>query len=101
MPDDLAIAPHARLFDLGVSSLTALALRTRFQRELACELSPTLLFDHPSLDGLAERLLAAAFPTGVADTPVDARAREVAALTEVEAEAELARRLEHLRRYLP
>ncbi|MCY1071296.1 beta-ketoacyl synthase N-terminal-like domain-containing protein [Nannocystis sp. RBIL2] len=101
LPDDLAIAPHARLFDLGVSSLTALALRTRFQRELACELSPTLLFDHPSLDGLAERLLAAAFPAAVTDAPVDARAREVAALTEVEAEAELARRLEHLRRYLP
>ncbi|WP_434419161.1 beta-ketoacyl synthase N-terminal-like domain-containing protein [Nannocystis pusilla] len=101
LPDDLVIAPHARLFDLGVSSLTALALRTRFQRELACELSPTLLFDHPSLDGLAERLLAAAFPTAVADAPLDARAREVAALTEVEAEAELARRLEHLRRYLP
>ncbi|PCC69160.1 Phosphopantetheine attachment site [Nannocystis exedens] len=101
LPDDLAIAPHARLFDLGVSSLTALALRTRFQRELACDLPPTLLFDHPRLDALAERLLAAAFPAVAAEPPVDARAREVAALTEVEAEAELARRLEHLRRYLP
>ncbi|MDC0721161.1 beta-ketoacyl synthase N-terminal-like domain-containing protein [Nannocystis bainbridge] len=101
LPADLPIGPHARLFDLGVSSLTALALRTRFQRELACELPPTLLFDHPSLDGLAGRLLAAAFPEPAADAPVDARARELAALTEVEAEAELARRLEHLRRYLP
>ena len=44
------------LFDLGLDSLTAVELKNRIERNLNCALSPTLLFDYPTLEALSEHL---------------------------------------------
>lgn len=49
-----AIAGHQRLFDLGMDSLLAVEFRNRLEAELAVRVPATLVFDYPSLDGLAE-----------------------------------------------
>ncbi len=103
LPVDVTFAPTRPLFELGLSSTTALALRGRFERELACSLPPTLLFDHPTVATLAERLTREAVPapTQPQADPADDRAREIAELSEAEAEARLVARLERLRRPSP
>ncbi|VAW80207.1 Polyketide synthase modules and related proteins [hydrothermal vent metagenome] len=40
------------LFDLGMDSLTSIELRNRLQKECACSLSSTLLFEHSTLEEL-------------------------------------------------
>jgi len=56
LPSDTPIGPNERLFELGVNSVTAVALRGRFQNTLGCSLPATLLFEHPTVDALIERL---------------------------------------------
>jgi acyl carrier protein len=64
------ISPQRRFFNLGVDSLMAVEIKNLFERELGLRLQPTLLFDHPTSEILAEhvaRLLgASADPTPTA-----------------------------------
>lgn len=55
---DTPVDPQQRLFDLGVDSIVALELRAHVERLVGLPLSATLLFVHPTLDSLAEHLLA-------------------------------------------
>ncbi len=53
------VAPDAGLFDLGMDSLMVVELRNRINQELrlGSALSPTALFDHPSVRALAAHLV--------------------------------------------
>lgn len=52
------IDPRERLFDLGVDSLIAVELKNRLQSELGVPISSTLLFDYPTIESLANYILA-------------------------------------------
>lgn len=107
LPSDAPIGPHERLFELGINSVTAVALRGRFQSTLGCSLPSTLLFEHPTVDALIDRLHGTLFagdkpvattrPTrGVVRDARDSIERPIAALSEAEAEARLAQKLASL-----
>ncbi|HEV2147243.1 MAG TPA: beta-ketoacyl reductase, partial [Longimicrobiaceae bacterium] len=50
------LAPSQRLFELGMDSLMAVELRTRLQASLERPLPATLLFEHPTVEGLSRHL---------------------------------------------
>ena len=50
------IEPRQRLFDMGLDSLLAVELRNRLETSLGSALRPTLLFDYPTLEALANYL---------------------------------------------
>lgn len=85
-------------FEMGMDSLLALELRTRLETALGMPLQATALFDHPSINALAE------FCAGTADPGTDpavaslneALRNRVESLSEEEAEAMLLARLEAL-----
>lgn len=54
--------PQQGFFDMGMDSLMAVELRNRLQIDLATVLSPNVLFNFPTLNGLVEHLLV---PLGV------------------------------------
>ena len=58
------------LFDLGLDSLTAVELKNRIEANLGCALSPTLLFDYPTLEALSEHLKSL-IPELFETTPID------------------------------
>ena len=58
------------LFDLGLDSLTAVELKNRIEANLGCALSPTLLFDYPTLEALSEHLKSL-IPEIFETTPID------------------------------
>ncbi len=61
MAADRRLDRSAGLFEIGMDSLMAVALRGRLQRQLGLELPKTLAFEHPSVDALTEFLLATCF----------------------------------------
>jgi NAD(P)-dependent dehydrogenase (short-subunit alcohol dehydrogenase family)/acyl carrier protein len=50
--------PQRGFIELGVDSLMAVTLRDRLQTSLGVELPVTFIFDHPTIEALAEHLLA-------------------------------------------
>jgi len=105
---DAADAPgrHDRLMDAGLDSLMAVQLRNQLGRALGLDrpLPASLVFDHPTIESLAEHLLARVVPVEagaplacegapeeIATAP---RAADVAAMTESEVEALLLARLD-------
>jgi acyl carrier protein len=86
---DRAIEPDRGLFELGMDSLTSVDLATRLQRSLGCRLAATAAFDHPTLDRLAEHLLAQLrpdAPTRVPDPIAELSTDELARLLAAELE---------------
>jgi hypothetical protein len=91
--------------DLGFDSLMAVQLRGQLSKGLGLDrpLPATLIFDHPTIDAIAEYLLGridpqpAEAPTPAAtsaDASREARAAEVAGMSDAEIEALLKQRLE-------
>jgi len=52
------IGARVGLFDIGVDSLTGMQLKSELQKDLGVPLGSTLLFDYPTLEKLAEFLIA-------------------------------------------
>ena len=59
LPASEAVDIHQGFFQMGMDSLTSMALRNRLQREFACPLGATIIFKYPTVSSLAEFLLAA------------------------------------------
>lgn len=53
-----AIAPDARLYDLGLDSIMVVDLQETLEQQLSLQLTPTLVFNHPTLDALVDFLFA-------------------------------------------
>jgi acyl carrier protein len=51
------VSERDSFFDLGLDSLQAVAMRNRIERDLGIDLSPSLIFDYPSLADLLAHLL--------------------------------------------
>ncbi|MDC0667756.1 type I polyketide synthase [Nannocystis radixulma] len=64
--DRATIDPRRRLFDLGLGSLQGVALAAELAAMLARPVSPTLLWEHPTIAELAAHLAGAAAPRPVA-----------------------------------
>ena len=99
VPASQAIDARRPVRDLGMDSLMSVELRNTIARAVERMLPATLLFDHPTLDALADYLLALlpGLRDDAAKNParpaVDERAAEVHAMSEDEAEAQLLREL--------
>jgi acyl transferase domain-containing protein/acyl-CoA synthetase (AMP-forming)/AMP-acid ligase II/NADPH:quinone reductase-like Zn-dependent oxidoreductase/acyl carrier protein len=50
------VDPETGFFDLGMDSLTSVELKNRLQRELACSLPATVVFDFPNVEALTRFL---------------------------------------------
>lgn len=57
LPPDRTVPTHRSLFDMGLDSLSALEVKNYLELNFQCQLEPTVLFDHPSLDSLVSFLL--------------------------------------------
>nr|WP_031470907.1 type I polyketide synthase [Sciscionella sp. SE31] len=74
--DPADVAPDRAFRELGVDSLTAVALRNRIAAETGVRLPVTVVFDHPTVAALAERLrteLGLEAPESSGTEPVAAR----------------------------
>jgi len=100
-----SVEPRQPLFDLGLDSLTAIELKNLLQSSLKCTLTPTLLFDYPTLEALLNYLAEIVLPDENVKT--DGAEREVFAtkpeierrvdqLSESEAEALLIKAVDGL-----
>lgn len=58
-----SVATDRNLAEYGLDSIAALTIAGDLEDELGVELPPTLLWDYPSIDDLANYLLAVANPT--------------------------------------
>ncbi len=97
LSDGDAIEARARLFDLGLDSLSALEVRDALATALDKRLHATLLFDHPTIEALVHHLSRDDVPDA---PPVvgDEALGTIAELSEDEAEQALLRALERLDR---
>jgi len=84
------VDPRLPLGDLGLDSLLAVELRNSLGKALGRTLPATLLFDHPTLDALTDRLLAEI--AGEADPP----AAGAAAQTDPESAGDLVDAIDNL-----
>ena len=82
--------PRTGLTELGMDSLMAVELRNRLQQALGVALAPTLAFDCPTLDAMAEYLLGVLAPPEQVTAAVDADIAQVGSLSEEEVRALLA-----------
>jgi acyl transferase domain-containing protein/acyl carrier protein len=57
LDEETYIDPRQRLFELGLDSLSAMAMRNVLEKDLAVKLPVTLLFDHPTLEVLTTHLV--------------------------------------------
>ncbi|MFJ9430395.1 amino acid adenylation domain-containing protein [Streptomyces sp. NPDC101490] len=55
--DGGALTDDQDLFARGLDSLRAIELRSHLQRGLECKVPPSMIFDHPTVTALSERLL--------------------------------------------
>ena len=97
---DAAIDPMRPLREMGLDSLMAVELRNVLARDIETRLPATLLFDHPTLDGLTDYLLAAVpglRGEGRPGPDAGAPAHGIASLSEDEAERALLDELQSLR----
>jgi acyl carrier protein len=97
---DQALDPIRLLREMGLDSLMAVELRNGLARDIETRLPATLLFDHPTLDGLAHHLLASVPGLRSEDRPgpeAGAPPHGIASLSEDEAERALLNELESLR----
>ena len=74
-----AIDATRPLLDIGFDSLMAVELKSRVEASLGCTLSPTLLFDHPTLEQLGRHLLVNVLHLGAGDGPPPAAPAQDAA----------------------
>jgi acyl carrier protein len=97
VPAERRIDPALPVRDLGMDSLMTVDLRNAIARAFDRALPATLVFDHPTLDALADYLAGLVPELGPSGEPAaapDAAAAEVHAMSEAEAEAELLRELQ-------
>jgi acyl transferase domain-containing protein len=101
LPPDFDLGPQRPLIAFGLDSLMAVELGNVLSAELDLGLAATVVFDHPTLDLLAEYLLQRVLRLQTAQTPTAADAQEsdrffedVRCLSEKEAEALLAAELQ-------
>ena len=55
--ENQALDTHTPLMELGLDSLAATQLVRELSTKLQVELSPTLLFDHPTVDAINDHLI--------------------------------------------
>jgi microcystin synthetase protein McyG len=110
-----AVDMQQGFFQMGLDSLTSMEMRNRLQQEFSCALAATLLFKYPTVETLADHLLnqlfkpAAGGPGSASPAAEEARwderagaaaegigGKELAELSEEEAEALLLAQLERL-----
>jgi acyl carrier protein len=62
---DAPLDPHGRFSEMGMDSLMAVELKNRLQRELGVRLSPTAIFNNPSVTALTAYLVELLSATGL------------------------------------
>jgi hypothetical protein len=105
LPPAFLLDAHAGLRDVGLDSLMAVELRNVLQAAVGQPLPATLAFDHPTVAALARYLLSDVLQLGAESSPAPAvegvpgdALSDVHALSDEEAEAQLAAELASLRR---